>query len=171
MRFTSLSAAFFSLSFANVPATAKPDLTGVWVLEGRAAERGLVMTETARGIQADYDLLNDDPSLECDPASLSRVWANPNSRFKIEQTDGQVLVSYELFDLRRKVPISNATALTDTPSTRNLDGLYFQKMGSSFAWYEGDRLFIETRKHSPGYIRTSRGIPQSENMGSEPSAG
>ena len=76
---------FFFLSFANVPAIAKPDLTGVWVLEGRAAERELVMTEKARSIQADYDLLNDDPSLEYDPASLSRVWANPNSRFKIEQ--------------------------------------------------------------------------------------
>jgi hypothetical protein len=36
-------------------------------------------------------------------------------------------------------------------------------MGSSFARYEGDRLIIETRNHAPGYIRTSRGIPQSEN--------
>ena len=36
-------------------------------------------------------------------------------------------------------------------------------MGSSFAWYEDDHLLIETRTHSAGYIRTSRGIPQSEN--------
>jgi hypothetical protein len=34
-------------------------------------------------------------------------------------------------------------------------------MGSSFGRYEGDRLIIETRNHEPGYIRTSRGIPQS----------
>jgi hypothetical protein len=53
--------------------------------------------------------------------------------------------------------------MVDTPSTKNLDGQYFQKMGSSYAWYEDDRLLIETRKHSPGYIRTSRGVPQSEN--------
>ena len=76
---------FFVLLFTSVQATAEPDLSGVWVLEGNTTERELVMTEKARSIQADYDLLNDDPSLECDPASLSRVWANPNSRFKIEQ--------------------------------------------------------------------------------------
>ncbi len=138
-------------------------MSGVWVLEGRAVDRELVMTEVAREIQAEYDLLNDDPSLECEPASLARVWANPNSRFKIDQMTAQVLIPYELFDLRRSIPIGDASALTDRPSTRNLDGQYFQKMGSSFAWYEGDRLFIETHKHSPGYLRTSSGIPQSEN--------
>lgn len=151
------------MSFASVPATAEPDFSGVWVLEGRAAERELLLTENARQIQADYDLLNDDPSLECEPASLSRVWANPNSRFKIDQTAGKVLFLYELIDLRRTIPIGNADVLTDTPSTKNLDGQYFQKMGSSFAWYEDDRLLIETHRHSPGYIRTSRGIPKSGN--------
>ena len=134
-----------------------------WVLEGRATERELVMTEKAQNMQMEYDLLNDDPSLQCEPASLSRVWANPNSRFRIEQTAEQVLVSFELFDLRREIPIGDETKISDTPSTRNLDGLYFQKMGSSLAWYKDDHFFIETRKHSPGYIRTSRGIPQSEN--------
>ena len=163
MRFKHLSAAFFCLPFICSTVAAAPDFSGVWVLEGRATERELAMTEEARGIQAEYDLLNDDPSLQCEPASLSRVWANPNSRFIIEQTEGQVLIHYELFDLRRIIPIGDANLLTDTPSTKNLDGLFFQKMGSSFAWYKDDRLFIETRKHSPGYIRTSRGIPQSEN--------
>jgi hypothetical protein len=155
-----VAASFFWLAAA---ATAEPDISGIWVLEGRATERELLLTEEARRIQADYDLLNDDPSLQCEPASLSRVWANPNSRFKIEQSQGQVLISFELFDLRRAIPIGDATAITDTPSTKNLDGLYFSKMGSSFAWYEDDRLLIETRRHSPGYIRTSSGIPQSGN--------
>ena len=110
----------------------------------------------------EYDLLNDDPSLQCEPASLSRVWANPNSRFKLAQKDPQLHIIYELFDLRRTIAVGGATVLSDMPSTKNLDGQSFQKMGSSFAWYEGDRLLIETRNHSPGYIRTSRGIPQSE---------
>ncbi len=151
------------MSFASVPATAEPDFSGVWVLEGRAAERELLLTEKARQIQADYDLLNDDPSLECEPASLSRVWANPNSRFAIGLAPEDIQIIYELFDLRRTIPIGDADVLTDTPSTKNLDGQYFRKMGSSFAWFEDDRLLVETRKHSPGYIRTSRGIPQSEN--------
>lgn len=162
MRVTSLPAAFFCLFIACGESVAEPDISGVWVLDGRAAERELLMTEKALAIQAEYDLLNDDPSLSCEPASLSRVWANPNSRFRIEQNPDEILISYELFDLRRSVPIGNENVLSDTPSTRNLDGRYFQKMGSSFAWYEGDRLYIETRNHSFGYIRTSRGIPQSE---------
>ena len=73
------------------------------------------------------------------------------------------MISHELFDLRRSIPVGDASVMTDTPSTKNLKGDFFQKMGSSFAWYEGDRLFVETRRHSPGYIRTSRGVPQSEN--------
>jgi len=163
MRCKSLAAAFFYLPLVCGTAGAEPDFSGVWVLDGRATERELVMTEEARAIQAEYDLLNDDPSLQCEPASLSRVWANPNSRFIIEQMPEQVLISFELFDLRRTIPVGDENALSDTPATKNLNGLYFQKMGSSFAWYENDRLLIETRNHSPGYIRTSRGIPQSEN--------
>ncbi len=163
MKFKNLSAAFLCMSFTSVPATAEPDFSGVWVLQGRATERELVMTEKARQIQAEYDLLNDDPSLQCEPASLSRVWANANSRFAIGLTPEDIQIIYELFDLRRTIPIGDADVLTDTPSTKNLDGQYFRKMGSSFAWFEDDRLLIETRKHSPGYIRTSRGIPQSEN--------
>jgi hypothetical protein len=162
MRLNSLSAAFFCLTFVCSTVQAEPDLSGIWVLEPPAAERKLMMTLKALTIQAEYDLLNDDPSLECEPASLSRVWANPNSRFQIEQNADEVLISYELFDLRRRIPVGDESILVDMPSTKNLDGRYFRKMGSSFAWYEGDRLYIETRNHSPGYIRTSRGIPQSE---------
>lgn len=165
MRSTCLPAAFFCLCVACGEALAEPDLSGVWVLEGRAAERELVMTEKALAIQEDYDLLNDDPSLECEPASLSRVWANPNSRFRIEQDPDEIRISYELFDLRRTIPVvqEDVVIMSDQPSTRNLDGQYFQKMGSSVARYEDDRLVIRTNKHSFGYIRTSRGIPQSSS--------
>jgi hypothetical protein len=162
MRVKSLTAAFFCLAFSCGTAIAEPDLSGIWVLDGRPAESELVMTEKALGLQAKYDLLNDDPSLQCEPASLSRVWANPGSRFRIEQRSDQVSIVYELFDLRRTIPIGDESAMSDTPSTKNLDGLYFQKMGSSFARYEADRLLIETRNYSPGYVWTSQGIPQSE---------
>lgn len=163
MRPTSLTAASLCLPLLCGTAGSAPDLSGVWVLKGRAVERELVMTAEALSIQAGYDLLNDDPSLACEPASLSRVWANPNSRFEIEQDEMRILISYELFDLRRTIPLGDESVIADTPSTRNLDGRYFQKMGSSFAWYQGEKLFIETRNHAFGYIRTSSGIPQSEH--------
>jgi hypothetical protein len=142
---------------------AAPDLSGIWMLSGRALEGELAMTEEALRIQDEYDLLTDDPSLYCEPASSSRVWANPNVRIAFDQTDERVLISYEFFDLRRDIPLGDESSLSALPSTRNVDGTYFDKMGSSFARYEGDRLIIETRNHSPGYIRTSRGVPQSAN--------
>ena len=51
--------------------------------------------------------------------------------------------------------------MSAAPSTVNVSGTPFDKMGSSFARYEGEKLVIETRNHAPGYIRTSRGVPQS----------
>jgi hypothetical protein len=41
--------------------------------------------------------------------------------------------------------------------------LVFSEMGSSVAQLENSRLIIESRNHILGYIRTSRGIPQSSN--------
>jgi hypothetical protein len=144
-------------------AQAQPDLAGIWMLSGLAREGELVMTDRGRTLQADYDLLVDDPSLFCEPASISRVWANPNVRIAFEQADDHVLISYEFYDLRRRIPLGDASVMTSMPSTQNVDGVAFDKMGSSFARYENDRLVIETRNHAPGYIRTSSGVPQSRN--------
>ena len=149
--------------FAPALLYAAPDLSGVWMLSGRAQEGELAMTEEALRIQSEYDLLVDDPSLYCVPASASRVWANPNVRIGFEQAEDRVVISYEFYDLRRDIPLGDESVMPDMPSTKNVDGTYFQEMGSSFAKYEGERLIIESRNHSAGYIRTSRGVPQSTN--------
>ena len=151
------------LLISSVSAAQDVDISGVWLLDGPGTESEILLTEEGQRIRDDYDLLVDDPSLSCVPASTSRIWANPNARILIEQTEERILISYELFDLRREIPIGDESALTGSPSTYNLDGAYFAEMGSSFAWYESDRLVIESRNHVPGYIRTSRGIPQSAN--------
>ena len=151
-----------AISLMSIPANAEPDLSGVWMLQGRSAERELALTMEGHRIQDAYDLLNDDPSLKCVPASISRVWANPNVRIGIEQSAERVFISYEFYDLRRDIPLGDEDSMSDQPSTQNVDGQYFREMGSSFARYEDDRLIIETRNHAPGYVRTSRGVPQSE---------
>lgn len=151
------------VTLVTAPVFAVPDLSGIWMLNMPDSEGAIVFTAEGQRIQSPYDLLVDDPSLYCTPASASRVWANPNAPIKIEQTESSILISYELFDLRREIPLGDASMLTDLPSTRNLNGTYFAEMGSSFARYEGERLIIESSKHAPGYIRTSRGIPQSAN--------
>lgn len=142
---------------------AQSALTGVWMLILPDSESELVLTAEGRRIQGEYDLLVDDPSLHCAPASASRIWANPNAPIKIEQSAEHIMISYELFDLRREIPLGDESVLSAEPSTRNLEGATFPEMGSSFARYVGDQLLIESRNHAPGYIRTSRGIPQSAN--------
>jgi len=151
-----------ALIFLSSASLAAPDLSGIWLLQGRSAERDLVMTAEGHRIQNDYDLLQDDPSLKCVPASVSRVWANPNVRIGIEQSAERVFISYEFYDLRRNIPLGGEESISDSPSTQNVSGQFFREMGSSIARYEGDRLIIETANYAPGYIRTSRGVPQSE---------
>lgn len=159
-----LSAAFAALLLISSFSYAQDvNVSGVWLLNGPGTESEILLTEEGQRIRDDYDLLVDDPSLYCVPASASRIWANPNARILIEQSEEQILISYELFDLRREIPIGDESAMTESPSTHNLAGTYFAEMGSSFAWYEDGRLIIESRNHAPGYIRTSRGIPQSAN--------
>jgi hypothetical protein len=141
-------------------AIAQTDVSGTWMLNGPGTESEILLTEEGKRLQSDYDLLADDPSLYCTPASSSRIWANPGAPIKIEETGVSILISYELFDLRREIPLGDESTLTDQPSTQNLSGTFFGEMGSSFASYEGESLIIESRNHAYGYIRTSRGIPQ-----------
>jgi len=141
-------------------AVAQTEISGTWMLNGPGTESEILLSEEGKRLQDDYELLEDDPSLYCTPASSSRIWANPGAPIKIEQTEESILISYELFDLRREIPLGNESVLTDQPSTQNLSGTFFPEMGSSFASYEGERLIIESRNHAYGYIRTSRGIPQ-----------
>jgi hypothetical protein len=150
------------LAAAGRAASAQPDLSGIWMLYGLAEEGELVMTDRALAVQADYDLLEDDPSLSCEPASISRVWANPNVRIAFDQAEDHVLISYEFFDLRRTIPLGDEKVMPAEPSTVNVSGKRFAKMGSSFGHYDDGHLIIETRNHEAGYIRTSRGVPQGE---------
>ena len=148
--------------FISLNTNAIPDISGMWILTGPGNESPIRLTAKGLRIQHDYDLLVDDPSLSCTPASASRIWANPGSRILITQTQEHILISYELFDLRREIPIGDESDLSGLPSTRNTQGSYFSEMGSSFGRYDNDRLIIKSKNHSFGYIRTSRGIPQSE---------
>ena len=153
---------FLSL-ITSLSAHAIPQISGMWLLIGPGNESPILLTKKGLRIQSEYDLLVDDPSLSCTPASASRIWANPGSRILITQTPENIFISYELFDLRREIPIGDESNLSELPSTRNTQGSYFSEMGSSFAQYDNDGVIIKSKNHSLGYIRTSRGIPQSES--------
>ena len=112
------SAILVILPNALIAATA---LDGIWVLDGPGTESEIVLTEEGERLRIAYDLLEDDPSLYCTPASVARVWANPGSRVEIEQVGDNILISYELFDLRREIPFIKSS-IADFPSTKNLEG-------------------------------------------------
>ncbi|MDA9902287.1 hypothetical protein N9D99_07215 [Gammaproteobacteria bacterium] len=139
------------------------EFNGTWLLDGPGTESEINLTDEGQRLRESYDLLVDDPSLKCVPASSSRVWANPNAPIKIEVSSEAIRISYELFDLRRVIPFGSKVDLNDKPSTSNLKGVYFSQMGSSFARYVDSQILIESREHSSGYIRTSRGIPQTSS--------
>lgn len=139
------------------------EFNGTWLLDGPGTESEINLTDEGQRLRESYDLLVDDPSLKCVPASSSRAWANPNAPIKIEVSSEAIRISYELFDLRRVIPFGSKVDLSDKPSTSNLKGVYFSQMGSSFARYVDSQILIESREHSSGYIRTSRGIPQTSS--------
>ena len=158
------TALFISVcSFFCGSAVSQTAISGVWLLNGPGTESAIQLKPLGEQIRTDYDLLVDDPSLSCTPASVSRIWANPNSRIKITEQSDAIEISYELFNLRRRIPVGDDSVMSDSPSTKNLSGTLFAEMGSSFAFHDGSTLIIESRNHAPGYIRTSRGIPQSPN--------
>ena len=146
------------------PALAAPALDGIWAMTGMGDIVFSELSQTSEGEarQAAYDLLEDDPSLQCIPASLTRVYSNPNSDIEIRIGDDEVQIDYELFDLRRTIPLGAGYQAGFPPSTRNLKGELFPTMGSSIARFDGDQLVVETRGYAPGYLKTSEGLPQSE---------
>ena len=72
---------------AFATAIAQTDVSGTWMLNGPGTESEVLLTEEGKRLQGDYDLLVDDPSLYCTPASSSR--SGRKARFewaKVENT-------------------------------------------------------------------------------------
>ena len=151
--------------------TAQIDIDGVWMLDGSFGEGGftwseIAMTEEGQRRYDAFDILSDDPSLECLPSGPGRIWDNPGSPIEISQFDDRVEFRFEMFDLRRTVPLDvPAHPLVAEPSTHNIDGQTMPTMGNSIGWYEDDELVVETLAYAPGFITTMRRyVPQSAAM-------
>ena len=153
---------------------AQPDLEGVWMLDGffgSASDSfgaGYTYTEahyTAEGQRRHdaFDILTDDPSLECVPSGISRIWDNPGSPIQFQQFHDRVEINYEMFDLRRTIELGQqGHGLQHEPSTVNINGQAMPTMGHSIGWYEDDAFVVETLAFAPGFLTTIRRyVPQS----------
>lgn len=130
---------------------AQHPVEGVWILDGIEVETPAPLTARGQVIQDAYDLLNDDPSLRCEAASLARVYGNPNTRTGIRLVDEALLVEHELFDIKRNIlPVGTAARME------------YPAFGTQVFEVDGERIRVQSTDHGAGYIRTGTGFPQGE---------
>ena len=153
----------------SVVAQTELDLKGTWIIDS-TFENGsyseVVYTPEGKIRAESYNFLTDDPSLQCIPSGLGRIWGSPGSPIEIQQLESTVLIHYEMFDLRRTIWLNQRGHSVDAvPSAANLKDQAMPTMGNSIGWYENDTLVIETLAYSRGYVTTlGRAIPQSAAM-------
>ena len=143
-------------------ANADPDLNTTWMLYDRGILAEPSLTQAGAKFRAGYDFKTDDPSLQCVPASWTRVFSNPNTPFEIIQSEDNVRIRLELFDIDRTVAL-----VRDGRSYVHQRGdTNYPTLGDSIAWYDGDALLIHSSNFGddPRVLSTIRnwaGLPQS----------
>lgn len=78
------------------------------MLDGSYGEGGFTWSEIAYTDEGQrrydaFDILSDDPSLQCIPSGPGRIWDNPGSPIEIVQLQDRVDIRFEMFDLRRTI--------------------------------------------------------------------
>ncbi len=147
---------------------AQPDLEGIWGMDRSLFRQYSEIQYTEEGQRRldAFDIHVDDPSLQCIPSGLGRVWDEPDTTVEINQLDDRIVIRYEMFDLVRTIMLTqNGHPLQPNPSTVDISGVAMPTMGHSIAWYEDDALVIDTLAYSPGNITTLLRYPlQSEAL-------
>ncbi|MCZ6585529.1 MAG: hypothetical protein O6930_05880 [Gammaproteobacteria bacterium] len=147
---------------------AQPDLEGIWGMDRSLFRQYSEIQYTEEGQRRldAFDIHVDDPSLQCIPSGLGRVWDEPDTTVEINQLDDRVVIRYEMFDLVRTIMLTqNGHPLQPNPSTVDISGVAMPTMGHSIAWYEDDALVIDTLAYAPGNITTLLRYPlQSEAL-------
>jgi hypothetical protein len=141
-----------------------PDFTRTWQRQTGAGGGGpqlggpnrqaWVLNEAGQAALAAYDPVTDDPSLDCSPVSIARLWGNGDLT-QIVQDDSQVIIRHEWMDARRVVYLG----MTEHPSEieRNV-------LGHSIGWYEGNTLVIDTVGYPYGMLHQHPGLPHSDKL-------
>ena len=147
---------------------AQPNLEGIWGIDASLFRQYSEIQYTEEGQRRlnAFDIRVDDPSLQCIPSGLGRVWDEPDTTVEINQLDDRIVIRYEMFDLVRTIMLNqNGHPLQPNPSTVDISGVAMPTMGHSIAWYEDDALVIETLAYASGNITTLLRYPlQSEAL-------
>ncbi|MEE3198253.1 MAG: DUF6152 family protein [Pseudomonadota bacterium] len=140
-----------------------PNFGGVWrgagpfggpPRPGEANPHVWILSEAGRQALDAYDPITEDPSLECRPVSIRRLWSN-GSPTEIRQDESIVIIHHEWMDAERTVYLNQDT---------HPEGLTGSALGHSIGWYEGRTLVIDTVAYEPGFIYQFPGLPHSDQL-------
>ncbi|MFL2546490.1 MAG: DUF6152 family protein [Candidatus Rariloculaceae bacterium] len=103
---------------------------------------------------AAYDPVHDDPSLDCKPVSIVRLWGNGDLT-QISQEEDRIRIRHEWMDAERIVHLGVREHPGEMPAN---------DLGHSIGWYEGNTLVIDTRGYPPGVLHQHPGLPHSDKL-------
>ena len=165
LRVVSAAALVPLLVVTSVAAQSKrTELNGVWILAGTPSIE-MTLTPAGEAARKRYDPLNDDPAMQCIPATITRVMHTPSPPIEVRLRPDEVQINYEFMDVHRRVPIAPGLAAADAPPTV----AKHPHLGRSVGRYDGDQLVIETVGHRAGILDTlgAPGLVQSDQMQTE----
>ncbi|MDH3508910.1 MAG: hypothetical protein OEQ25_17360 [Gammaproteobacteria bacterium] len=129
-------------------------LQGGWVMDVRGPWEGLVATDAAQQVVAEFDRSVDDPSMRCVAPGLIRT-AESRAPIEIVEQDHQIFILYESFNVIRRIHMASDEAPDWMPSS---------PVGYSVGAWHGDELAVETTRLTP-HLLNDDGFPFSGGPG------
>jgi hypothetical protein len=123
-------------------------------LPGEPNRRAAVLSEAGRRALEAYDPITDDPSLQCKPISIARLWGH-GSPMQIREEEDVVLIHHEFMDARRTVHLDQS---------EHPQNLTHSALGHSIGRYEGSTLVIDTVGYEAGVLYQFPGLPHSNQL-------
>lgn len=115
------------------------------------------LTEAGRRATAAYDPFVDDPTFQCDPVAIRRVWFAPSTPLEIRREGDRVILHHEWMDVERVVYLDLNEHPSDGPRT---------SLGHSIGRFDDEgRLIIDTANYSEGVLRQYVERPDGTTLG------
>ena len=113
-----------------------------------------VLSEPGQRALAAYDPIVDDPSIHCNPVSLTRLWGTGNPT-EITQEDDVFTIHHEWMDAIRTVYLG----MSEHP-----EDIADRVLGHSIGSYDGSTLVIDTVAYEPSVLFQFPGLPHSNQL-------
>jgi hypothetical protein len=140
----------------------RSDMYGTWMLipanRSTSGPQPMIefLTPAGEAAIANYDPFVDDPTFQCDPVAIRRVWFAPGTPLEIRRDGDRIILRHEWMDVERIVYLDRDSHPEDGPRT---------SLGHSIGHFEGDTLVIETANYSAGVLNQYVEIPGQPTRG------